>query len=94
MFLHPQERPRAENRMEIQRGTSAAFIEVRNTYTQSQKANIHQAVLFDVNIETLEMIKLLSRRIKAVADFGVVSLDIASVDSKDSGTYTCKLSSP
>ena len=52
MFLHPQERPRAENRMEIQRGTSAAFIEVRNTYTQSQKANIHQADLTNVNIDS------------------------------------------
>ena len=42
MFLYPKERPRAKNRMEIQRGASATFIEVR---TQSQKALLHQVDL-------------------------------------------------
>lgn len=31
-----------------------------------------------------------SFRIKTVADFGFVMLDIAGVDSRDSGTYTCR----
>ena len=30
-----------------------------------------------------------SSRIKTVSDFGFVMLDIASVDSKDSGEYIC-----
>ena len=31
-----------------------------------------------------------SSRLKTVADFGYVMLDIAGVDSKDSGKYTCR----
>lgn len=33
-----------------------------------------------------------SSRIKTVSDFGYVMLDIASVDSKDSGEYICTAS--
>lgn len=34
----------------------------------------------------------ISSRIKTVADFGFVMLDISSVDSKDSGEYVCTAS--
>ena len=32
-----------------------------------------------------------SSRVKTIADFGFVMLDILQMDSKESGTYTCRI---
>lgn len=38
----------------------------------------------------LTLIKILGSRIKTSVDFGMVTLDIASLRSTDAGIYTCK----
>ena len=79
--LVPKFTSNLENKLDLNDGDS---VHLQCNYTPKNDPDLR--IEWALNGQALPT----SSRTKAVADFGIVTLDISGVDSRDSGTYSCR----